>query len=71
MLITASFDHYVVTWDFGAMEKKIEEVQMMRAEDVQSRRMEVNLRTLDEKKRGTKVKAIGGGGGGGKKKKKK
>ncbi len=49
MLITASFDHYIVTWDYEAMEKRIHEKQLMREEDIKSRKYEVYLRALDEK----------------------
>lgn len=61
MLITASFDHYIVTWDFEAMEKRIKEKQMMREEDIRSRKIEVYNRALDEKnlKRGGAKRATG------------
>ena len=49
MLITASFDHYVVTWDFPNMENRIAEKAMMRQEDILSRKIEVYYRALDEK----------------------
>ena len=71
MLITASFDHYIVTWDFNAMEERIEEKMLMRQEDIASRRIEVYYRALDEKnqKRGGGARKAAAGGG--KKKKKK
>ena len=49
MLVTASFDHYVVTWDYEAMEKRIYEKHLMREEDILSRKIEVYYRALDEK----------------------
>ena len=69
-LVTASFDHYVVTWDFDALLRKIEEKAMMREEDIRSRKIEVYFKALDErnlKRGGNKKTAVGGG----KKKKKK
>ena len=62
MLITASFDHYVVTWDFESMESRIEEKQMMKLEDIRSRKIEVYNRALDEKntKRGQGKRVTGG-----------
>ena len=41
MLVTASFDHYVVTWDFFGLEDRVAEKKMMREEDVASRKIEV------------------------------
>jgi len=49
MLVTASFDHYVVTWDFEAAEQRIKEKKLMRDEDILSRKIEVYNRALDEK----------------------
>ena len=61
MIITASFDHYVVTWDFDAMEKRVLENQFMREEDIRSRKIEVYERTLAEKRKGGgKTKASAG-----------
>ena len=58
MIITASFDHYVVTWDFEAMQKRVVENQYMREEDIRSRKIEVYERTLIEKRKGGgKIKA--------------
>ena len=52
MIISASFDHYIVAWDYSDLIKRIEEKRLMRAEDIRSRRIEVYLRTLE----GSKVK---------------
>ena len=49
MLVTASFDHYVVTWAFDGMEERIAEKKMMREEDIASRKIEVYNRAMDEK----------------------
>jgi hypothetical protein len=49
MLITASFDHYIVTWDFEAMNRRIKEKERMRRADIESRKAEVYNRALEEK----------------------
>ena len=49
MLITASFDHYIVAWDFPAMLLRIEEKKLMRLADIESRKIEVYHRLMDEK----------------------
>ena len=55
MIISASFDHYVVTWDFDMLEGRVEEKLMMREEDILSRKIEVYYRALNDKKtKGTK-----------------
>ena len=49
MIISSSFDHYLVAWDYGDLVKRIEEKKMMREEDIRSRRIEVYYRTLEER----------------------
>lgn len=49
MLISASFDHYIVAWDFPAMLLRIEEKKLMRLADIESRKIEVYHRLMDEK----------------------
>ena len=72
MIITASFDHYVVTWDFKGLSKRITEKALMREEDIESRRIEVYNRAIDEKRqRGGGQKRAGGAGTNQKKKAKK
>lgn len=60
MLITASFDHYIVTWDYDSIVKRIDEKRMMREEDIRSRKIEVYTRALEEKnqKRGGPKRAV-------------
>ena len=63
MLFTASFDHYLVAWDFPAMLLRIEEKRMMRLEDIASRKIEVYNRLMDEKnnkKKGNKASFFAG-----------
>ena len=54
MIITASFDHYVVTWDFDALDLRVKEKQMMREEDIRSRKIEVYNRALKAGSKGAK-----------------
>ena len=49
MLVSASFDHYIVAWDFPAMLLRIEEKKLMRLADIESRKIEVFNRLMDEK----------------------
>ena len=46
MLVTASYDHYIITWDFNALDRRIWEKKMMRAEDKISRQIENYYREL-------------------------
>ena len=48
-MFTASFDHYLIHWDFPAMLERIEETAMMRREDILSRKVEVYFRFIEEK----------------------
>ena len=49
--MTASFDHYIVAWDYEALLVRIKEKALMREEDIASRRQEVYQRFLEDKKR--------------------
>ena len=70
MIITASFDHYIVQWDYHEMLKRVEEKRLMKLEDIASRKEEVKFRSSDnQQKRG--AKRTGGGAGVAKKGKKK
>ena len=55
-LVTASFDHYVITWEYAALEERIIEKQLMREEDILSRKIEVYNRALEgkDRKKGSK-----------------
>jgi WD40 repeat protein len=48
-LYTASFDHYLMHWDFSALMARLEEMAMMRKEDVLSRKVEAYYRIVAEK----------------------
>ena len=71
MIVTASFDHYVVTWDYEDLKRRMEEKQMMREEDILSRKIEVYYRALDDRKVKGGPKKLATGGAKGKKKTKK
>ena len=49
MIVSSSFDHYIVTWDYADLLRRLEEKKMMRQEDIRSRRIEVYYRTLEER----------------------
>ena len=59
MLISASFDHYLVAWDFPSMLLRIEEKRLMRLEDIRSRKIEVYNRLMDEKNQKRNQKKAG------------
>lgn len=61
-LFSGSYDHYIICWDMVDIEKRIQERELMRQEDIRSRKIEVFWRII-EAKRGKKKKK------GGKKKK--
>jgi len=67
-LFSGSFDHYIICWDMKDIESRIHERDLMRQEDILSRKIEVFWRIIDAK-RGKKKKKKGKGGGGAKKKK--
>jgi len=49
-LFTGSQDHYIFIWDVPSIADKIDELEMMYAEDIRSRKM----RKLDDGKKGKK-----------------
>ena len=51
MIVTASYDHYVITWDFNALDKRIWEKKMMRSEDKKSRAIENYYREFGQERR--------------------
>jgi WD40 repeat protein len=59
-LFSGSFDHYIICWDLMEIEKRIVEREMMRQEDIRSRKVEVYWRTIEarkgKKKKGKKGK---------------
>lgn len=57
-LYSASFDHHIICWDLEDIDQRINEKQMMREADIQSRKIEVYWRILDAKK-GKKKKGKG------------
>jgi WD40 repeat protein len=63
-LFSGSFDHYIICWDMLEIETRINERELMRAEDILSRKIEVFWRIIEAKKGKKKKK-----GGKGKKKK--
>ena len=65
-LFSGSFDHQIICWDMKEIEQRIRERELMRLEDIRSRKIEVFWRIIDAK-RGKKKKKKGKGGGGGKK----
>lgn len=67
-LFSGSFDHYIICWDVVELEKRIYERDLMRKEDILSRKIEVYWRTIEARKGKKKKK---GGKKGGKKGKKK
>jgi len=66
-LFSGSYDHYIICWDMQEIESRITERDLMRQEDIRSRKLEVFWRIIEAKK--GKKKKKGKGGGGGKKKK--
>ena len=66
-LFSGSYDHYIICWDMQEIESRITERDLMRQEDIRSRKLEVFWRIMEAKK--GKKKKKGKGGGGGKKKK--
>ena len=58
MLFSASFDHYLVAWDFPSMLRRIEEKKLMRLEDIASRKIEVYHRVMDEKASKRNIKSM-------------
>ena len=50
-LYTGSFDHYIFCWDLDEIEKRIQEREMMRSEDIASRKIEVYNRLMCKKKK--------------------
>ena len=67
-LFSGSFDHYIICWDVVELEKRIYERDLMRKEDILSRKIEVYWRTIEARKGKKKKK---GGKKGAKKGKKK
>ena len=55
-MFSASFDHYLIHWDLQALEARIEEMAMMRKEDVLSRKIETYHRIIEEKQNKIKKK---------------
>ena len=48
--MTASFDHYVVAWDYNALINRAKQKEIMRLEDIKSRKIEVYHRMINDKK---------------------
>jgi WD40 repeat protein len=61
-LFSGSFDHYIICWDMQEIESRIFERELMRQEDIRSRKLEVFWRIIDAKKGKKKKKGKGGGG---------
>ena len=59
MLVSASFDHYVITWDYNAKVEMVDERRMMRDEDILSRNYSAKLRADDEKNTRKSKKKVG------------
>jgi WD40 repeat protein len=68
-LFSGSFDHYIICWDLVELEKRIHERELMRNEDILSRKIEVYWRVIEARK-GKKKKGKGGKKGAKGKKKK-
>ena len=58
-LFSGSFDHYIICWDMKEIDDRIKERELMRQEDIRSRKYEVFRRIIDAKK-GKKKKGKGG-----------
>lgn len=50
-ILTGSFDHYIMQWDTEQLFKRITEKQLMRQEDILSRRIETFNRIMADNKR--------------------
>lgn len=55
-LFSGSYDHYIICWDLYDLEKRITERELMRIEDILSRKIEVYERTLEAKGKKKKKK---------------
>ena len=64
LLITSSFDKYVITWDIEELEERMSEKIEMYFSDVESRKYLVYLNELDRIKK-SRVSSAGGSGQGG------
>lgn len=71
-LFSGSYDHYIICWDVKEIEERIRERELMKSEDILSRKIEVFWRVMEArgKKKKKKGKGKGKKGGAGKKKKK-
>jgi len=56
-LFSGSYDHYIICWDLYDLEKRINERELMRFEDILSRKIEVYERALGAKKKTKKGKS--------------
>jgi hypothetical protein len=66
-LFSGSYDHYIICWDIKEIEERIRERELMKQEDIYSRKIEVFWRVMEA--RGKKKKKKGKKGAGKKKKK--
>lgn len=57
-ILTGSFDHYIMQWDCHQLFQRIIEKQLMREEDILSRRIETYNRIIAEKKKQKKLENL-------------
>ena len=58
-LFTGSFDHHIICWDMQEIAERIAERELMREEDILSRKIEIYNRTLEAKGKKKKGKKKG------------
>ncbi len=58
-IFSGSYDHYIICWDLKEIEQRIRERELMREEDILSRKIEIYNRTIEARK-GKKKKKKGG-----------
>lgn len=59
-IFSGSYDHYIICWDLKEIEQRIHERELMREEDILSRKIEIYNRTIEARK-GKKKKKKGKG----------
>ena len=59
-LFSGSFDHCIINWNLREIEKRIVEREMMREEDIRSRKIEVYNRVIEARRGKKKKKGKGG-----------
>lgn len=60
-IFSGSYDHYIICWDLKEIEQRIHERELMREEDILSRKIEIYTRTIEGRKGKKKRKGKKGG----------